>query len=406
MTEGALMPVSHVNTRWTASVLLVSVSTLPILQAVLITPILAIVRDSNSEQPSTTFLLRIIVAAPALTIVILLPLIGRLADRFQRRHILIFGLTLYALCGVVIYAWPTPGCIFLSRLFLGGALACLMPTTTALTGDLFDTRERARILGFQYAASAAVGMFFPVLAGSLALINWRLTFLLYLVAAVLILPAARLPDQPVIAPRPGSKASNFDLRPTLGICALISLGTLTLWLLTIQLAFHLAGIGLASPVFAGLALGTPCLTGVLIGMLYARMRQLFAFRSIAALAFALMSIGYGVISIAASMPLVVLGLLLAGIGFGLNQPNCSAWLLSVVSTEFRGRAAAALTFAVCTGQLASPFVYQPLVAMAGSAASFAIVSGICLSVAIAMLFSRDSGSLADRKERTSQPSTA
>ena len=43
------------------------VSTLPMLQAVSITPILAIVRNSYGEQPSATFLLRVIVAAPALT---------------------------------------------------------------------------------------------------------------------------------------------------------------------------------------------------------------------------------------------------------------------------------------------------------------------------------------------------
>ena len=400
------MPMSRSNIRWNASALLVSVSTLPMLQAVLLTPILAVVRDSIGEQSSTTFWLRIIVAAPALTIVILLPFIGRLADRFQRRHILIFGLTLYAFCGVIIFASPRPEFIFVSRLLLGGALACLLTATTALTGDLFNAGERNRILGLQSAASAAVGMFFPVLAGSLALVDWRLTFLVYLVAAVFIVPAARLPDRPVMAPTPGSKASeDFELRPILGICALIGLGTLALWLLTIQLAFHLKEIGLASPVFAGLALGAPCLTAVLIGTLYKRVRQQFAFRSIAALAFALVGIGYGVISIAASMPLVVVGLLFAGFGFGLNQPNCSAWLLSVVTTEFRGRAAAALTFAVCAGQLASPFVYQPLVAMAGSAASFAIMSGMSLMVATAVLLAGNFGPLSDRKERTSQPST-
>ena len=45
-----------------ASLLLVLVSTFLMLQAVLITPILAIIRDSNHEQWSSTFLLRIIVA--------------------------------------------------------------------------------------------------------------------------------------------------------------------------------------------------------------------------------------------------------------------------------------------------------------------------------------------------------
>jgi MFS family permease len=100
------MPVSHANNGWNASALLVAVSTLPMLQAVLITPIMAIVRGFGSEQLSTTLLLRIIVAAPALTIVLVLPFLGGLADRFQRRHILIFGLALYACCGVIIFAWP------------------------------------------------------------------------------------------------------------------------------------------------------------------------------------------------------------------------------------------------------------------------------------------------------------
>jgi MFS family permease len=397
--------VSHTNIRWNTKALLVLASTLPILQAVLLAPILAVIRDSNSEQPSATFLLRITVAAPALTIVILLPFLGRLADRFQRSHILIFGLSLYAFCGLATFAWPRPEYIFVSRLFLGGALACLMTATTALTGDLFNARERDRILGLQYAASAAVGMCFPILAGLLALVNWRLSFLVYLVAALLIVPATRLPNPPMIARPASSKASNFSLRPILGIYVLIGLGTLTLWLLTIQLAFHLAEIGLVSPVFAGLALGTPCLTGILVGALYGQVRHLFVFRSIAALAFALMGIGYGLISIAASMYLVVFGLLLAGFGFGLNQPNCSAWLLSLVATEFRGRAAAALTFVVCAGQLASPFVYQPLVTIAGSAASFSIISGMCLMVATAVLFAGHSGSLPNWKKGTSQPST-
>ena len=180
---------------------------------------------------------------------------------------------------------------------------------------------------------------FPSLPDRLALINWRLAFLVYLVAAALILPAAGLPQQqPTNAPSSGAKTSTFRLKPILAIYALIGFGTLTLWLLTIQLAFHLAEIGFGSPSLAGLALGTPCLTGILIGVLYERVRQFFGFRSIAAFAFISMGLAYGLISVAANMPLIFFGLLLAGVGFGLNQPNCSAWLLDVVPAEVRGRA--------------------------------------------------------------------
>jgi hypothetical protein len=235
------------------------------------------------------------------------------------------------------------------------------------------------------------------LAGSVGLASVR-----NVIAATLIAPAAGLPDRQLTTPPPGAKASHFELRPVLGIYALIGFGTLTLWLLTIQLAFHLAGIGLASPVFAGVALGTPCLTGILIGTLFERVRQILRFSVDCGAGVALMGIGYAIISLVTNIPLVVAGLLLAGVGFGLNQPNCSAWLLSLVATEFRGRAAAGLTFAVCAGQLASPFVYQPLVATAGSAASFAIIAGICLVVVTAMLYGRQSSPLPDQQKRESQ----
>ena len=49
----------------------------------------------------------------------------------------------------------------------------------------------------------------------------------------------------------GPRTSTFRLKPILAIYALIGFGTLTLWLLTIQLAFHLAEIGFGSPLLAG-----------------------------------------------------------------------------------------------------------------------------------------------------------
>jgi MFS family permease len=384
-----ISPVANIDRS--ASLLLVPVAALPMLQAVLITPILEVIRDTNGHDAPSTFLLRVIVASPALTIVLLLPLIGRFADRFQRRDILIFGLALYAACGLSVYVLPRLEYMLLSRLFLGVALACLMTVTTALSGDLFKGRERDRILGLQYAASATVGLSFPVLAGLFALVDWRLAFLTYLLAALLIVPAARLPDRPITRIRDQVKFQDIALRPILGIFVLIGIGTTTLWLITIQLAFHLSEIGYTSPLVAGLALGAPCLSGIAIGMLYGRIKRKLTHQAIAASAYLLTAIGYGVISVTTNLPLISLGLLLAGAGFGLNQPNCNAWLLSVVATEYRARAAAGLTFAVCAGQIASPLIYQPMVAMAGSAASFRIMSGVCAAVAIVTLFAAARG---------------
>ena len=147
--------------------------------------------------------------------------------------------------------------------------------------------------------------------------------------------------------------------PVVGIFALAAVGTAVLWLLTLQFAFHLAEIGYASPVVAGLGLGAPCVAGVAAAH-RTHPHAASVSRQTAALAFALMGLGYALISFTASLPALGIGLLLAGFGFGFNQPNCVAWLLVGRARKPAG-AAAGLTFAICLGQLVSPFLYDPLV---------------------------------------------
>jgi MFS family permease len=324
--------------------------------------------------------------APALTIVLLIPLVGRFADRFGRHHVLILGLLLYAACGLAAFVAPTIEWILVSRFVLGAPLALIMTVTTASTGDFFASGERSRLLGIQYLASTFMGMSVPVMGGLIALIDWRLNFIIYLIALPFIALAPVLRAVNLQERRGAEKTTGLELRTTLGIFLLAAAGTTILWLLTLHLAFHLSEIGFVSPVSAGIALGAPCLSGMASGLMYPALKRHLPPRWIAAFAFSLMALGYIAISLAASVPALGVGLLLCGFGFGFNQINCTVWLLGVAPPEARGRAAAGLTFAVFFGQLLSPIVYQPLVAMFGSAATFALVAAICLLVACLTCF--------------------
>ena len=132
------------------------------------------------------------------------------------------------------------------------------------------------------------------------------------------------------------------------------------------------------------------------GAIYPILTRYLSLRQTAALAFALMGLGYAVISFTVSLPALGIGLLLAGFGFGFNQPNCVAWLLGRASPETRGRAAAGLTFAICLGQLVSPFLYDPLVSVLGSRATFGVVAGACMLVALAASSASQPSPLTDR----------
>jgi MFS family permease len=363
------------------TILLVSLAALPMLQGVLLTPLLAVMKQAMGTQSSSTFPLRVMMAAPALAIVLLIPMLSRFADYFERRHILIIGLLLYALCGLAAFALPDIEYLVVSRLVLGCSLACIMTISVASVGDLFGAAERNRLLGLQYVASTLVGMLGPLLAGLIALVDWRLTFLLYLLPLLLLPLAARLPSLGQDRRAGLEPGSAFEIRPIIGILVLIGAGTTVLWLLTLQLAFHLADGGFSSPVFAGMALGTPCVSGIISGLLYPVAKRRLSLVAIAALAFSLMGVGYALIALATSVSILVAGLLVAGLGFGFNQPNCAAWLLSVANAQTRGRASAILTVATCVGQLASPIIYEPMVSKFGSAATFEIVAVTCAVVA-------------------------
>jgi hypothetical protein len=95
------------------------------------------------------------------------------------------------------------------------------------------------------------------------------------------------------------------------------------------------------------------------------------------------SIGSGYLLIAMTKDLYVIftALFVAGVGFGLNQPNCVNWLLNVTESGARSRATASLTFATCAAQLTSAFIYDEIVNQVGSTSTFAITSAICFVIA-------------------------
>jgi MFS family permease len=75
-----------------------------------------------------------------------------------------------------------------------------------------------------------------------------------------------------------------------------------------------------------------------------------------------------------------LGLVLSGLGFGLNIPNAANWLIESIDARVRGRAFGWLTFAMYLGQFLSIFIYAPLVGALGSRGAFLAVAGAASAV--------------------------
>lgn len=106
------------------------------------------------------------------------------------------------------------------------------------------------------------------------------------------------------------------------------------------------------------------------------------------LAFGTAAIGYGVISISSSYNLVLLGLIIAGLGFGLLMPNLNVWLSSIIADSLRGKALGGLTTFFFLGQFLSPIVSQPITNSLGLDRTYGFMGVALLVVAALFLIFR------------------
>ncbi len=109
-----------------------------------------------------------------------------------------------------------------------------------------------------------------------------------------------------------------------------------------------------------------------MAMQFRRLRVRFDNNVILAGSFVFLGIGLLLSASAESIPQVMLGMILAGFGFGPLMPALNAWLLSVAPVTLRGRLVGGLTFFQFLGMFASPFYSQPVADIVGMTGAFAL----------------------------------
>ena len=105
------------------------------------------------------------------------PLSGRLGDLFGRRPILLVGLLGFLAGSAACGAAPSMTWLIAFRVVQGAAAGCLMSSMFALTGDLFEPRERAKYQGYSALIFAVSSIAGPLVGGFLTdHASWRWVF--------------------------------------------------------------------------------------------------------------------------------------------------------------------------------------------------------------------------------------
>ncbi|WP_329267012.1 MFS transporter [Streptomyces sp. NBC_01451] len=343
--------------------LLMAGSCLPILGAVLIAPVLPRMQDHFASVSGAKALVPLALTVPALALALLAPFAGVIVDRVGRKRLLVVATVLYALFGTAPLWLDSLGGIIASRALVGVAEAAIMTCCTTLIGDYYSGRQRVKYLALQTMCASASATVFFVIGGAAGSAGWRAPFWVYAVSLVLApLMAVVLPSPAVHAARAaGDEAPTeamvrraFPWRQLAGISALTFFGAMVFYTVPVEMAYLLDDLGVESPGVIGLATAVASASTVGGAVTFARLRR--SPDPMLPAVLAVCAVGFGVMFLAGSAPLLVIGAVVNCVGTGMLLPALLTSAMSRLSFEDRGRGTGLWTAAFFGGEFVCPLV--------------------------------------------------
>ena len=163
---------------------ILSLSLLTVMAGAAVAPALEVIRRHFSDASQLE--VQLVVCMPALFIVITNMFFGRLASRFGARTLTMAGLALYTVGGAAAGLFNSIWAVLVMRALVGVGVGIIMPLSTGLLTYYFAPEKREGLMGLSSAANQLGGVVATLLAGVLANISWRLSFLVYLMGLISI----------------------------------------------------------------------------------------------------------------------------------------------------------------------------------------------------------------------------
>ncbi len=363
--------------------LLLAASSMSVLGTVLIAPVLPSMAREFAGVPGIAVLVPIVLTVPALMIGLTAPFAGQIVDRLGRIRVLVIAMVAYSVFGTAPLYLDDLGAIIGSRVLVGLCEAAIMTAATTLIGDYWSGRTRARYLGLQATVAALAATVFIAVGGALGASGWRTPFWLYLSAALLALPIARL----LWAPKPAgaaARARGLEPLPWRALAAPLAVtlvGGLVFYALVVELSYVLTDVGITSPAAIGLIAAGMSVATALGGALFGRLSVL-GLRRLLPPAFGLSGLGLLTVFATSSVPVITAGAVVTGFGTGLMLPAMLTWTLEKLEFSVRGRGTGMFTSMFFIGQFVTPLVLAAVAAGIGGLQPALAVLGV-LSIAVA-----------------------
>jgi len=364
-------------------VLLLTASCLSVLGAVLIAPVLPQIAQEFADTAGVDVLVPIVLTAPSLVIGLTAPFAGFIADKIDRKRVLLIAMVVYAVVGTAPLYLGSLHSIIISRVLLGVCEAAIMTCCTTLIGDYWSGPRRSKYLGLQTLVASISATVFLALGGALGAAGWRAPFWLYVVPLLLVIPMARLIWQPT-RHRAG-EALHRHLEPVpwrqlLAPCLVTLFGGIVFYALLVELSFVLTGVGVTSTATIGGISAIMSLATAVGAATFARLSR-YTPRTLLPIEFGLSALGLVLVFSSTALPVITLGAVFTGFGTGLLLPTLLTWAVNRLRFEQRGRGTGLWTGTLFIGQFLSPILLAAIGAGVGGLQPALGVLGVVTAVA-------------------------
>lgn len=364
----------------TLTATILSLSLLTVMAGAAVAPALGVIKAYFSE--ANPVLVQMIISVPALFIVLTNAGFPALCRRFKARTLVLLGLLLYTAGGCVAGAFSNIDLVLIMRALVGVGVGIIMPLSTGLLSFYYPPERLDGLMGLSSAMNQMGGVVATLLAGLLANLSWRASFLVYLMGLIsIVLCLLFLPNDSIAHPGGGEKRRGVfreDFKYILAMFLLMS----SFFLYPANFALETTAQGLIPQQYIAVIMASMDLIAFLGGLLFVKCKLLLGGK-MKFLAPALFLLGYLFLALAGGWFGTLAGSVCVGFANGVGIP----FLISQASLR-AGRAAATTVMPLLSAALYLAQFLSPMLMGAVNAALGGVVTHLpyCFAAALSALF--------------------
>lgn len=297
-----------------------SVSAVTSLPGLAISPIL---EDLSRIFPSASQLeIQMLTSLPSLLIIPFVLLSGWLSERGgESLRLLAVGLAIFFASGLACIFAKDIRLLIVASCIMGAGAGIAVPYSTGLVVRYFTGDARVQQLGISSAVNNLSLVLATAVVGWIATRDWHLAFMVYLLPAVslvMLLALRGVKSAPEPKESDQLRQSKIQWGRLAGLSVLYFIITFTTLVITFYLSFLLEKYHFPqelSSVMISLFFLAIMLPGLILNLIISRVRSMTIFVSLC-----LIVIGLLLVGTVPDVPLMTLGVVLTGVGYGVLQP--------------------------------------------------------------------------------------